>query len=54
MNREEEMLVQALHTTDGLDEEMRLELDDECAGEDTAMEIELLESRVRAARLAGA
>ena len=28
-------------------------LDDECAGEDTAMEIELLESRVRAARLAG-
>ena len=53
MNREE-MLVQELQRLERLDRDFALDLDDEGAGEDTAMEIELLASRVRAARLAGA
>ena len=53
MNREE-MLVQELQRLERLDRDVELDLDDEAAGEDTEMEIELLASRVRAARLAGA
>ena len=53
MNREE-TLVHELQRLERLDREIGLELDDEVAGEDTEMEIELLANRVRAARLAGA
>jgi hypothetical protein len=48
----EEMLMQELEKLDWLDRD--LQLDDELAGEDTGMEVELLAARVRAARLAGA
>ena len=50
----EEMLVQELQRLDRLDREAQLDLDDELEGEDSEMELELLASRVRAARLAGA
>jgi hypothetical protein len=50
----EQMLVQELQRLDRLDREAQLDLDDELEGEDTGMELELLASRVRAARLAGA
>ena len=52
MNREE-MLVRELQRLERMDRETELELDDEAAGEDTAMELELLAARVRVARLAG-
>ena len=45
-------LAHELERLDRLDRD--LQLDDEFAGEDTGMEVELLEARVRAARLAGA
>jgi hypothetical protein len=48
----EQRLVQELERLERLDQD--LQLDDEVAGEDTAMEIELLAARVKAARLAGA
>lgn len=53
MNRED-MLVSELQRLERLDREAELDLDDEAAREDTAMEIERLASRVRAARFAGA
>ena len=52
MMSRQEALVQELRRLERLDEE--LQLDDELEGEDTDMEIELLASRVRAARLMGA
>ena len=54
MNREQR-LAKELERLDRLDRELDLDrdLDDEAAGEDTEMEIELLAERVRAARLAG-
>lgn len=52
MNREQ-MLVQELQRLERLDGDVALDLDDEFAGEDSDMELELLASRVRAARLAG-
>jgi len=48
----EQRLVQELRRLERLDRD--LQLDDEVAGEDTEMEIELLAARVKAARLAGA
>ena len=48
----EEALAHELERLARLDRD--LQLDDELAGEDTGMEVELLEARVRAARLAGA
>ena len=48
----EETLRHELEKLDRLDQD--LQLDDELAGEDTGMEVELLEARVKAARLAGA
>lgn len=48
----EERLAQELERLEWLDQD--LQLDDELAGEDTGMEVELLAARVRAARLAGA
>ena len=48
----EETLLHELEKLDRLDQD--LQLDDELAGEDTGMEVELLEARVKAARLAGA
>lgn len=53
MNREE-LLVHELQKLERLDRDVAPDLDDELEGEDTDMEIELLASRVRAARLAGA
>lgn len=47
----EAMLVRELQTLERLDQD--LQLDDELAGEDTEMEVELLAARVRATRLAG-
>lgn len=52
MNRQE-TLVRELQRLEWLDREIALELDDELAGEDTEMELELLANRVRVARLAG-
>lgn len=52
MNREE-TLVQELKRLERIDREIELDLDDEAAGEDTEMELELLAARVRVARLAG-
>ena len=52
MNRET-MLVQELRRLEQLDREAQLDLDDETAGEDTEMELELLAARVRVARFAG-
>jgi hypothetical protein len=52
MNREE-MLVRELQRLERMDRETELDLDDEAAGEDTEMELELLNARVRVARLAG-
>lgn len=49
----EEMLVRELQRLERLDREAQLELDDEAAGEDSEMELELLAARVRVARLAG-
>lgn len=49
---QEARLLQELARLELIDHE--IELDDEASGEDTAMEIELLAERVRAARLAGA
>ncbi|HYX63402.1 MAG TPA: hypothetical protein VE935_04195 [Burkholderiales bacterium] len=48
----EETLLHELERLDRLHQD--LQLDDEVAGEDTGMEVELLEARVKAARLAGA
>ncbi len=48
----EQQLVQELRRLERLDAD--LQLDDELAGEDTEMAIELLAARVKAARLAGA
>lgn len=53
MNREER-LVQELRRLERIDRDIAIDLDDELAGEDTDMELELLADRVRAARLAGA
>lgn len=47
----EQTLVKELETLEWLDRDPQL--DDELAGEDTGMEVELLAARVRAARLAG-
>ena len=52
MNRET-MLVRELQRLERIDREAELDLDDEAAGEDTEMELELLAERVRVARLAG-
>ncbi len=49
---QEARLLQELARLERLDHDV--ELDDETNGEDTAMQIELLAERVRAARLAGA
>lgn len=49
----EEMLVRELQRLERLDREAQPELDDETAGEDSDMELELLAARVRVARLAG-
>lgn len=49
---QEAMLMQELDRLERLDQ--GVQLDDELAGEDTQMEVELLAARVRAARLAGA
>lgn len=51
---QEEMLVQELQSLDTLDRDAQFDLDDEIAGKDVGMEIELLAARVRAARLTGA
>ncbi|HET7198785.1 MAG TPA: hypothetical protein VFI86_08975 [Burkholderiales bacterium] len=53
MNREQ-TLAQELQRLERLDREAKLDLDDELEGEDAEMELELLASRIRAARLAGA